>query len=47
MAQLEDSLGSRLRPEFDIFQNRSGLVYLDTAATALKPNKVLQVSCKP
>ena len=38
-----DSLGSRCRAEFDLLHNRPGLVYLDTAATALKPNKVLQV----
>ena len=43
MAGQGDGLGSRLRADFDILHNKPNLVYLDTAATALKPNKVLQV----
>lgn len=36
------SLADRVRGDFDILSRRPDLVYLDTAATALKPNAVLQ-----
>ncbi|KAL4458639.1 hypothetical protein ABPG75_013504 [Micractinium tetrahymenae] len=36
------SLAERVRPDFDILRNKPSLLYLDTAATALKPSAVLQ-----
>lgn len=36
------SLADRLRKDFDILSRKPDLVYLDTAATSLKPNAVLQ-----
>ena len=35
-------LADRLRGDFDILSRRPEMIYLDTAATSLKPNAVLQ-----
>jgi cysteine desulfurase/selenocysteine lyase len=37
-----DRIANELKQEFPVFENRPGLVYLDTAATAQKPYTVLE-----
>ncbi|KAL4429361.1 hypothetical protein ABPG77_005135 [Micractinium sp. CCAP 211/92] len=42
LKQQGGNLAERIRPDFDILRNKPSLCYLDTAATALKPNAVLK-----